>query len=76
LLRYYREARREAGVSGTPSEDMLWLEHRWVTLWCVLIGWLPYPPAAYGWELVVMGNLRTFSAYEDTKTRRAIQDLN
>jgi hypothetical protein len=76
LLRYCREARREAGVSGTAGEYMLWLEHRWATLWCVLIGWLPCPPAAYGWELVVMGILRTFSAYEDTKIRQVIQDLN
>lgn len=75
LLAYYREQLLEHDVRGVPAIETLWLEYRRATQWCVTIGWLPCPPNAYGWELVVIGNQRTFTAYEDLETKEAIASL-
>jgi len=75
LLRFYREKLLSHGVSNAPDEDSLWLEHRRAIHWCVTIGWMPCPPAAYGWELVVIANNRTSAAYEDLETTKALDDL-
>lgn len=75
LLRFYREKLLSHGVSNAPDEDSLWLEHRRAIHWCVTIGWMPCPPAAYGWELVVIANNRTSAAYEDLETGKALDDL-
>lgn len=75
LLRFYRERLLSHGVVETPSLDNLWLEYRRAMQWCVTIGWLPCPPEAYGWELVVIANNRTTAAYEDLETTKAIEQL-
>lgn len=75
LLRFYREALLRNGVHDVPDEEKMWLEYRRAIHWCVTIGWLPCPPDAYGWELVVIANARTFAAYEDLETKSAIRQL-
>lgn len=75
MLRFYRECLLENGVADAPREEMLWLEYRRAAHWCVTIGWLPCPANAYGWELMVLANQRTFTAYEDLETADAIDDL-
>jgi hypothetical protein len=75
-LRFYQDALRRCGVQDVPSFDILWLEYRRAMQWCVTIGWMPCPAAAYGWELVVIANNRTTAAYEDLETAEAIKELN
>lgn len=75
LLQHYREALLAANLKNVPSIELFWLEYRRAAHWCVTIGWLPCPPEAYGWELAVMGNLRTFTAYNDLETKKALAPL-
>lgn len=76
LIAFYRDRLLEYGVAEVPSRDLLFTEYRRAMQWCVTIGWMPCPPEAYGWELVVIANNRTVAAYEDLDTARAIAELN
>jgi thiamine kinase-like enzyme len=75
LLRYYRERLIECGVADAPSFDDLWLEYCRGMIWGLYIGWLITPVINYGWEITVMANLRTMTAYEDLDSSRLIQEL-
>lgn len=75
LLGHYREQLLMHNIPDVPCQEDMWLEYRRAAHWCVTIGWLPCPPVAYGWELVVVANQRTFTAYADLECRRAIEGL-
>jgi len=76
LINYYGEQLRVHGVIVPSGKDFLWTEYRRAMLWCVAIGWMPCPPEAYGWELVVIANNRTTTAYEDLETGKAVQAVS
>lgn len=75
LLVYYRERLLAHGVADAPSLDDLWLEYCRGMVWGLYIGWLITPVINYGWEITVMANLRTMTAYEDLDTSRLIDSL-
>lgn len=76
LLRYYRERLLAHGVTDAPSLDQLWLEYCRGMVWGLYIGWLITPVINYGWEITVIANLRTMTAYEDLHTSRLIDSLD
>lgn len=76
LLAYYRERLRAHGVRDVPALDDLWVEYCRGMVWGLYIGWLITPVVNYGWEITVMANLRTMTAYEDLGTSRLIDLLD
>lgn len=76
LLSYYREQLLAHGVTDVPRFDDLWLEYCRGMVWGLYIGWLITPVINYGWEITVMANLRTMTAYEDLDTSRLIDSLD
>lgn len=75
LLSYYRERLLQHGVTDAPRPDDLWLEYCRGMVWGLYIGWLITPVVNYGWEITVMANLRTMTAYEDLATSDLIDRL-
>lgn len=75
LLQYYRERLIAHGVTDVLLLDDLWQEYCRGMVWGLYIGWLITPVINYGWEITVIANLRTMTAYEDLNTSRLIDSL-
>lgn len=65
LLAYYLGRLNSHGVSGAPSLDEAWDEHRLAANWCLYIGWLTTPITHYGWEISVCNIIRLATAVAD-----------
>jgi hypothetical protein len=75
LLAYYRDRLCSHGVSNAPNIDTLWLEYRRSMLYGFYMGWLTAPRENYGLEIMVIGNHRTKTAYQDHDTWKLITQI-
>jgi len=75
LLAYYRDRLCSHGVQAAPDLETLWLEYRRSAIYGFHMGWLTAPRENYGWEVMVLGNHRTKTAYLDHDTARLIAEL-
>jgi hypothetical protein len=75
LLAFYRERLCAYGVTNAPDLESLWLEFRRSMIYGFHMGWLTAPRENYGWEVMVLGNQRTKTAYLDHDTGKLIEEL-